>query len=37
MLYEEELTKKISGSAIEVQRALGSGLLDSIHQACLAR
>lgn len=37
MLYEEELTEKIIGAAIEVHRALGPGLLESIYQACLAR
>ena len=37
MLYEEELTEKIIGSAIEVHRALGPGLLESIYQACLAK
>ncbi len=30
MLYEEELTEKIIGAAIEVHRALGPGLLESI-------
>ncbi len=37
MLYEEELTEKIIGAAIEVHRALGPGLLESIYQVCLAR
>ena len=37
MLYEEDLTEKIIGAAIEVHRALGPGLLESIYQACLAR
>ena len=37
MLYEAELTEKIIGAAIEVHRALGPGLLESIYQACLAR
>jgi GxxExxY protein len=37
MLYEEELTEKIIGAAIEVHRALGPGLLESIYQACLAK
>jgi GxxExxY protein len=37
MLYEEELTEKIIGAAIEVHRALGPGLLESIYRACLAR
>ena len=37
MLYEEELTARIIGAAIEVHRALGPGLLESIYQACLAK
>ena len=37
MLYEKELTGKIIGAAIEVHRELGSGLLESAYQACLAR
>ncbi len=37
MLYEEELTEKIIGAAIEAHRALGPGLLESIYQTCLAR
>ena len=37
MLYEEELTEKIIGAAIEVHRQVGPGLLESIYQACLAR
>jgi GxxExxY protein len=37
LLHEEELTEKIIGAAIEVHRALGPGLLESIYQACLAR
>jgi len=36
MLYEEELTERIIGAAIEVHRYLGSGLLESAYQACLA-
>ena len=36
MLYEEELTNKIIGAAIEVHRALGPGLLESAYHACLA-
>lgn len=31
-----ELTERIIGAAIEVHRALGPGLLESICQACLA-
>jgi len=36
VLYEEELTNKIIGAAIEVHRALGPGLLESAYHACLA-
>lgn len=35
-MYEEELTNKIIGAAIEVHRALGPGLLESAYHACLA-
>ena len=37
MLYEQGLTEKIIGAAIEVHRALGPGLLESVYWACLAR
>lgn len=37
MLQEKDLTEQIIGAAIEVHRALGSGLLESIYQTCLAR
>ena len=37
MLYEQELTRKIIGAAIEVHRALGPGLLESAYHACLSR
>ncbi len=37
MLYEEELTEKIIGAAIEVHREIGRGLLESAYQACLER
>jgi GxxExxY protein len=36
MLYEKELTEQIIGSAIEVHRAPGPGLLESVYQMCLA-
>ena len=36
-LREQELTQQIIGAAIEVHRALGPGLLETAHQACLAR
>ena len=35
-LFEEELTHKIIGAAIEVHRILGPGLLESAYQQCLA-
>ena len=35
MLYEEELTEKIIGAAIEVHRHLGPGLLESAYEECL--
>jgi len=37
MIFQEQLTGEIIGSAIEVHRALGPGLLESSYQACLAR
>ena len=33
---EQDLTQKIIGAGIEVHRALGPGLLESIYQTCLA-
>jgi GxxExxY protein len=36
MLYEEALTERIIGAAIEVHRAVGPGLLESAYQTCLA-
>ena len=35
--HVNELTYEIIGSAIEVHRALGPGLLESAYQACLCR
>ena len=35
-LVEKELTGQIIAAAIEVHRALGPGLLESVYQACLA-
>jgi len=35
MLIHEELTKDIIGSAIEVHKELGPGLLESAYQTCL--
>ncbi|MGD0213356.1 MAG: GxxExxY protein [Terriglobales bacterium] len=37
ILLHEELTEKIIGSAIEVHRALGPGLLESAYEECLCR
>ena len=34
-LLEKELTDKIIGSAIEVHKALGPGLLESAYQVCM--
>ena len=34
MLREEKLTEEIIGSAIEVHRALGPGLLESAYEEC---
>jgi len=35
-LLEKELTDKIIHAAIEVHRALGPGLLESVYQTCMA-
>ena len=35
MLLEEKLTEEIVGSAIEVHRVLGPGLLESAYEECL--
>lgn len=37
VLYNEELTKRIIGAAIEVHKILGPGLLESAYRECLAR
>ena len=34
---EEQLTRRIIGSAMEVHRALGPGFLEAVYQAALAR
>ena len=34
-LFEEALTDRIIGAAIEVHRQLGPGLLESTYEACL--
>ncbi len=38
-LYEraDELSREVIGAAIEVHRALGPGLLESIDEKCLMR
>lgn len=36
-LLHEELTEKIIGSAIEVHRTIGPGLLESAYEECLCR
>jgi GxxExxY protein len=35
-MLEEETTKEVIGSAIEVHRHLGPGLLESVYEDCLA-
>ena len=35
-MLENQVTEEIIGSAIEVHRALGPGLLESIYEECLA-
>ena len=37
MLFEEKLTERIIGAAIEVHRHIGPGLLESVYQTCLAQ
>src|SRR5436853_4835105 len=34
-LVHQDLTRKILGAAIEVHKALGPGLLESVYEACL--
>jgi len=34
-LIHQDLTRKILGAAIEVHKALGPGLLESVYEACL--
>jgi len=34
--YLKDLVYQVNGAAIEVHRALGPGLLESIYQQCLA-
>jgi GxxExxY protein len=36
-LLHEELTEKIIGSAIEVHRAIGPGLFESVYEECLCQ
>jgi len=35
-MKEEKLTEQIIGAAIEVHRALGPGLLESVYEECMA-
>jgi len=35
MLIQEELTEQIIGSAIEVHREIGPGLLETAYEECL--
>ncbi|HZO16552.1 MAG TPA: GxxExxY protein, partial [Polyangiaceae bacterium] len=37
MLLEEDLTSEIIAAAIDVHRALGPGLLESVYEECLCR
>lgn len=37
MLIEEKLTEKIIQAAIEVHKALGPGLLESVYDKCLSK
>lgn len=36
MIIRSDLTEEIIGGAIEVHRALGPGLLESVYEECLA-
>jgi GxxExxY protein len=36
-VLQHDLTERISGSAIEVHRVLGPGLLESVYEACLCQ
>jgi GxxExxY protein len=35
MLIHEEITGQIIGAAVEVHRALGPGLLESVYETCM--
>jgi GxxExxY protein len=36
-LIHQELTEQIFGAAIEVHKAIGPGLLESVYQECMCR
>ncbi|MBF8296022.1 MAG: GxxExxY protein [Bacteroidetes bacterium] len=35
-MHENEISEKVNGCAIEVHKALGPGLLESVYEECLA-
>jgi GxxExxY protein len=36
-MHENEISKEVIGSAIEVHKNLGAGLLESVYEECLSR